>query len=148
MTNYKDDLNGIRICLNHSQTLLEQSMLELDCLFQKWARRPFAWAVRHKLISELDDFRWMLAQHFRRVVGEDYLARAADVTPTLYTDCREIANWQTSLLEQLDLIINSVKCFPRGDIRAALIAERFENLHREVVCEEREECSLVKRAFD
>jgi hypothetical protein len=148
MTNYKEDLNGIRICLNHSQTLLEQSMLELDCLFQKWARRPFAWAVRHKLISELDDFRWMLGQHFRKVFGEDSLVRVADATHTVDSEYRDIANWQTSLLEQLDLIINSVKCFPRGDVQAISIAKRFEDLHREVVCEEREECSLVKRAFD
>jgi hypothetical protein len=147
------DRTELRICLNHSQSLLEQSMNDLEWYFHKWASRPFSRTFRQRLLLELSDFRWMLETHFMRVVGQEFLKPVIEQKPNLSEECRRLEEWQATLLNKLDRIVADVESMtanqPVADrVLSERLAHDFESLHQDVMCEEKEECHLVEQAFD
>ena len=128
-------------------------MNDLEWYFHKWASRPFSRTFRQRLLLELSDFRWMLETHFLRVIGNDCLKPVIEQKPNLSDEYRRLEEWQASLLDQLDRIVSAVESLTASQpVSDRMISERlahdFESLHRDVMCEEKEECHLVEQAFD
>ncbi len=84
MDRHKHDVDGVRLCLNHSQSRIEQGLYELEATFRQWQAKSHSQSVRIKLVEDLENFRWVLDQHFTRVAGEGYLERAVHQEPSLY----------------------------------------------------------------
>ena len=61
---------GLKMCLDHCQSGIEESLLEVECDFQTWLNHPHQRTAWSKLMEHLVSFRWTLDQHFTRVAGE------------------------------------------------------------------------------
>ena len=99
---------GLKMCLDHSQSGIEESLLEVEADFQTWLNHPHQRTAWSKLMEHLVSFRWTLDQHFTRVAGEGYLENVASLRPGLYSDLREIECHQCRLIDMLDALIHDV----------------------------------------
>ena len=123
---------GLKMCLDHSQSGIEESLLEVE-----WS----------KLMEHLVSFRWTLDQHFTRVAGEGYLENVASLRPGLYSDLREIECHQCRLIDLLDTLIHDVQTYDPQRDEIADMSERFRDLHREILVEENQERLLIERGL-
>lgn len=147
MDQYKHDFEGVRMCLNHSQSRIERGLCDLEAEFRQWQAKSHSQSMRAKLVEDLENFRWLLDQHFTRVAGEGYLEKAVHQEPALYCDLRDIECWQARLVDHLDQIIDLVRHFDceRGSVRE--LAADFVALHDDILREESEERHLLERGF-
>jgi hypothetical protein len=135
------------MCLNHSQSRIEQGLCELEVEFRQWQAKPHSQSMRTKLVEDLENFRWLLDQHFTRVAGEGYLERAVHQEPALYGDLRDIECWQARLVDHLDQIIERVRHFEADRDSVRDMAADFIALHDDILREESEERYLLERGF-
>jgi hypothetical protein len=140
-------MKSIRMCLNHSQSGIEQGLLELDQDFHQWQIHPHQRATWSKLMEHIISFRWVLDQHFTRVAGEGYLEEVACSRLGMYGELRDIECWQCRIIDELDAIIHDVQDFDAQRDDVAEIAEQFRILHREILDEESQERLLVERTL-
>jgi hypothetical protein len=103
--------------------------------------------MKEKLVEELENFRWLLDQHFTRVSGEGYLEQAVHQEPALYGDLREIECWQARLVDHLDQIVRQVRRFETERDSVGDLAAEFIVLHDDILREESEERHLLERGF-
>lgn len=141
------EISEIKMCLNHSQCGIEESLDELECDLRNWCEHPHQRAAWGKLMEHLVSFRWILDQHFTRVAGEGYLENVACKRPGMYSELREIECWQCRLIDQLDLIIHDVQTYDPQRDEIADIRDQFQRLHREILEEENQERLLVERGL-
>ena len=141
------ELNGMKMCLNHSQTGIEEGLAELELDFRSWLEHPHQRVTWGKLMEHLVSFRWVLDQHFTRVAGEGYLENVACQRPGLYSDLREIECWQCRIIDQLDMTIHHVQNYDPQRDEIADMAEQFQRLHQEILEEEFQERQLVERGL-
>lgn len=138
---------GMKMCLNHSQAGIEESLAELEVDFRACVDHPHQHSLHIKLIEHLVSFRWVLDQHFTRVAGEGYLENVASMRPGMYLELREIECRQCQVIDDLDALIRSVRnCDPRRGAFAELLVE-FERLHAAILDEESLERSLVEKGL-
>lgn len=147
MDSYKPDFNGVRMCLNHSQSRIERALCDLEIEFRQWQAKSQSQSMRAKLVEDLENFRWLLDQHFTRVAGEGYLERAVHQEPSLYGDLRDIECWQFRLVDHLDQIIERVRHFECDRESVAELAANFIVLHDDILREECEERHLLEKGF-
>ena len=147
MDGYKYDFDGVRMCLNHSQSRIERGLCDLEMEFRQWQSKSHSQSMRAKLVEDLENFRWLLDQHFTRVAGEGHLERALHQEPTLYCELREIECWQARLVDCLDGIIDRVRCFEPDRESVSELAADFIALHDDILREESEERHLIERGF-
>lgn len=147
MDSYKHDFDGVRMCLNHSQSRIERGLCDLEMEFRQWQGKSHSQSMRAKLVEDLENFRWLLDQHFTRVAGEGYLERAVHHEPTLYCDLRDIECWQARLVDHLDQIIEQVRHFDVERDAVGDLAQDFVALHDDILREESEERHLLERGF-
>ncbi|MDZ4849559.1 MAG: hypothetical protein SGI77_09705 [Pirellulaceae bacterium] len=147
MDSYQRDFDGVRMCLNHSQSRIERGLCDLEIEFRQWQNKPNSHAMRDKLVGDLENFRWLLDQHFNRVAGEGYLEKAVHQEPLLYGDLREIECWQARLIEQLDEIVECVRHFEVEREGVSDLAANFVALHDDILREESEERYLLDRGL-
>ena len=138
---------GLKMCLDHSQSGIEESLLEVECDFQTWLNHPHQRTAWSKLMEHLVSFRWTLDQHFTRVAGEGYLENVASLRPGLYSDLREIECHQCRLIDLLDTLIHDVQTYDPQRDEIADMSERFRDLHREILVEEHQERLLIERGL-
>lgn len=140
-------LAGLKMCLNHSQAGIEESLAELEGDIRACVDHPYQRSLHTKLIEHLISFRWVLDQHFTRVAGEGYLENAASMRPGMYLELREIECRQCQVIDDLDALICRVReCDARCDTFAVLLAD-FERLHTAILDEESLERSLVEKGL-
>ncbi len=144
---YKHDIDGVRMCLNHSQSRIERGLCDLEGEFRQWEAKANSQSMRAKLVEDLENFRWLLDQHFTRVAGEGYLERAVQCEPALYCDLKHIECWQTRLVDLLDQIIDRVRHFDSERDSVRELAADFVALHDDILREESEERHLLERGF-
>ena len=144
---YKHDFEGVRMCLNHSQSRIERGLCDLEAEFRQWQVKSHSQSMRAKLVEDLENFRWLLDQHFTRVAGEGYLERAVHQEPALYCDLRDIECWQARLVDHLDQIIDEVRHFDCERDSVGELAADFVALHDDILREESEERCLLERGF-
>lgn len=147
MDQYKHDFDGVRMCLNHSQSRIERGLCDLEAQFRQWQTKAHSQSMRAKLVEELENFRWLLDQHFTRVSGEGYLEQAVHQEPTLYCDLRDIECWQSRLVDHLDQIVQQVRHFDGERDSVRDLAAEFVVLHDDILREESEERHLLERGF-
>ncbi|MCU0708280.1 MAG: hypothetical protein MUF23_08320 [Pirellula sp.] len=140
-------VNGLRMCLNHSQSGIEASLQELEANFRAWMEHPHQRTTWSKLMEHLVNFRWILDQHFTRVAGEGYLENVAALRPGMYRDLREIECWQCRLIDDLDLLIHHVQTYDPQRDEIADMVEEFQRLHSEILDEENQERLLVEKGL-
>jgi hypothetical protein len=136
-----------KLCLNHSQSGIEDSLQELDHDFRAWMEHPHQRTVWSKLMEHLVSFRWVLDQHFTRVAGEGYLENVAALRPGMYRDLREIECWQCCLIDDLDLLIHHVQNYDPQRDEIADMVDQFRRLHSEILDEENQERMLVEKGL-
>ncbi len=139
--------SGLRMCLNHSQAGIEDSLVELESDFRSWLEHPHQRATWGKLMEHIVSFRWILDQHFTRVAGEGYLENVASIRPGMYSDLRDIECWQCRLIDDLDLLIHHVQNYDPQRDEIADMVDDFQALHREILAEESQERVLVERGM-
>jgi hypothetical protein len=137
----------MKMCLNHSQSGIEESLLELESDFRLWMEHPHQRTTWSKLMEHLVSFRWVLDQHFTRVAGEGYLENVAALRPGMYVDLREIECWQCRLIDELDLLIHHVQNFDPQRDEIADMVEQFQQLHCDILDEESQERLLVEKGL-
>jgi Xaa-Pro aminopeptidase len=147
MEQFKHDFEGVRLCLNHSQSRIERGLCDLEAEFRQWQAKSNSQSMRAKLVEDLENFRWLLDQHFTRVAGEGYLERAVHQEPTLYCELRDIECWQARLVDHLDQIIDQVRHFDGERDSVRELAADFVALHDDILREESEERHLLERGF-
>jgi hypothetical protein len=147
MTSATHDVDGVRMCLNHSQSRIERGLCDLEAEFRQWESRWQSRSLRAKLLEDLENFRWLLDQHFTRVAGEGYLERMVYCEPELYCDLRDIECWQSRLIDQLDQIIERVRQFGVRPEAIQELANDFVALHDDILREESEERHLLDRGL-
>jgi hypothetical protein len=135
------------MCLNHSQSGIEDSLAELETDFRTWMDHPHQRTTWGKLMEHLVSFRWILDQHFTRVAGEGYLENVASLQPGMYRDLRDIECWQCRLIDDLDSLIHHVQNYDPQRDEIADMSEQFQRLHREILEEESQERLLVERGL-
>ncbi|MFN6128471.1 MAG: hypothetical protein ACK6DC_21010 [Planctomycetota bacterium] len=139
--------NDLKMCLNHSQSGIEESLAELDGDFRTWAEHPQQHIARKKVLEHLVSFRWVLDQHFTRVAGEGYLENAVAMRPGMYRELREIECRQDEVLDDLDALVRRVRnCDAQQDSVAELFCD-FQRLHSAILDEESLERSLVEKGL-
>lgn len=140
-------ITGMKMCLNHSQAGIEESLVELEEDFRACLDHPRQRSLHNKLIEHLVSFRWVLDQHFTRVAGEGYLENVAAMRPGMYLELREIECRQCQAIDDLDYLINAVRTC---DSERAAIHELFNDfvrLHAAILDEESLERSLVEKGL-
>ncbi|MCU0717303.1 MAG: hypothetical protein MUD03_14375 [Pirellula sp.] len=147
MSDSRRNMAGIKMCLNHSQSGIEDGLVELEHDFRNWFEHPHQRPYWSKLMEHLVSFRWVLDQHFTRVAGEGYLEHVACQRPGLYSELRDIECWQCRLIDRLDSIIHDVQTFDSQRDEIADIEDEFRQLHREILDEESQERLLVERGL-
>lgn len=147
MNEQSRELAGMRLCLNHSQSGIEEGLVELEQDFRTWFEHPNQRVSWSKLMEHLVSFRWVLDQHFTRVAGEGYLEQVAEQRPGMYSDLRSIECWQCRLIDELDAIIHHVQTFDPQRDEIADIRDDFNRLHSEILDEESQERLLVERGL-
>jgi hypothetical protein len=147
MLSTKHDVEGVRMCLNHSQSRIERGLCDLETEFRQWEAKPQSRSMRSKLVEDLGNFRWLLDQHFTMVSGEGYLERIVHCEPQLYCDLREIECWQSRLIDSLDSIIERVRHFDCDRESLPHLVQEFVALHDDILREESEERHLLERGF-
>jgi hypothetical protein len=147
MLETKRDVDGVRMCLNHSQSRIERGLCDLEVEFRQWEVKPHSRSMRARLVEDLENFRWLLDQHFTRVSGEGYLERIVHNEPNLYCDLRDIECWQARLVEDLDVIIDRVRHFETDRDSIDHLTRDFISLHDDILREETEERHLLERGF-
>jgi hypothetical protein len=147
MLSIKHDVDGAKLCLNHSQSRIERGLYDLESQFRQWGDKPHSRSMRAKLVEDLENFRWLLDQHFTRVAGEGYLERVVHHEPHLYADLREIECWQSRLIEQLDLLIERVRHFDDERDQVENLLGDFIAFHDDLLREESEERCLLERSL-
>ena len=145
MSEFHDDFAGVKMCLNHSQSQTERGLCDLEAGFRRWQEKPQSRSIRSKLVEDLENFRWLLDQHFTRVAGEGFLERVLNYEPTLYCELRDIECWQGRLLDHLDEIIDRVRQVTEERQAIDRLVTDFIALHDEILREESEERYLVER---
>jgi hypothetical protein len=136
-----------KMCLDHSQSGIEDALIELESDFRHWLMHPHQRVAWSKLAEHLVSFRWILDQHFTRVAGEGYLEDVACRAPKLYPELREIEFCQLRLIDSLDALMHHVQNFdPQRDEVGDVFVE-FQALHREILDEENQERLLVERGL-
>jgi len=140
-------LDRLKMCLNHSQSGIEESLMELESDFRSWLHHPHQRTLWSKLIEHLISFRWVLDQHFTRVAGEGYLENIASRTPGLYPELREIEFCQLRLIDVLDALVHDVQNYDPERDWIGDIFEQFRSLHRDILVEESQERWLVERGL-
>jgi hypothetical protein len=139
--------SGMKMCLNHSQSAIEEGLAELEQDFRHWIEYPHQRVNWSKLMEHLVSFRWVLDQHFTRIAGEGYLENVACQRPGLYSDLRDIECMQYRLIDQLDETIHDVQNYDPQRDEIADMAEQFHRLHREILEEENQERMLMERGL-
>lgn len=147
MFNAKHDVDGVRMCLNHSQSRIERGLCELETEFRQWESKPQSRSMRQRLVEDLENFRWLLDQHFTRVAGEGYLERVVHYEPKLYSDLRDIECWQDRLIDHLDEIVERVRHFDCEREPVESLLHEFIAFHDDILREESEERHLLERGF-
>lgn len=147
MFGVQNELNQIRMCLNHSQSGIEQALADLENELCRWLDHPTPAARRKKLTEGLKELRWLLDQHFHRVSGEGYLERAVSIAPCLYPDMREIECCQCALLDRLDELIVLFEKQEECELDHFDFVNRFRALHQAILREEDEERRLIDRTL-
>jgi hypothetical protein len=138
---------GMKMCLNHSQAGIEESLAELDDDFRACVDHPYQRSLHNKLIEHLVSFRWVLDQHFTRVAGEGYLENVASMRPGMYLELREIECRQCQAIDDLDALICRVRnCDSHPDSFTELLSD-FGRLHSAILDEESLERSLVEKGL-
>lgn len=140
------ELASMKMCLSHSQTRIERGLCDLEGEFRQWQDRPHSRSIRGKLQEDLENFRWLLDQHFTRLGGEGYLESLAHREPSLYGELRHIECWQARLIDHLDTIIDRLRHFDDHQSIDEL-ARNFVSLHDDILREESEERQLVQRSL-
>jgi len=139
------DFASVKMCLSHSQSRIERGLCDLESEFRRWQEKPHSRSIRSKLIEDLENFRWLLDQHFTRVAGEGYLERVLNHEPSLYCELREIECWQGRLVDHLDGIIDRVRQSSDQSNGIDPLVTDFISLHDDILREESEERYLVER---
>ena len=139
--------DGLKLCLNHSQSGIEESLAELECDFRSWMAHPHQRSNWSKLTEHLVSFRWVLDQHFTRVAGEGYLENVASRLPGLVRDLHAIECWQYRLIDRLDALIHDVQNYDPQSDEILDRVEQFRSLHREILDDENQERLLVERGL-
>ncbi len=145
MSEFIEDFAGVKMCLNHSQSQTERGLCDLEAEFRRWQEKPQSRSIRSKLVEDLENFRWLLDQHFTRVAGEGYLERVLNYEPNLYCELRDIECWQGRLLDHLDEIIDRVRQASDEPAVINRLVTDFISLHDDILREESEERYLVER---
>jgi hypothetical protein len=147
MFSSKHDVDGVRMCLNHSQSRIERGLCDLETEFRQWESKPQSRSMRERLVENLENFRWLLDQHFTRVAGEGYLERVVHYEPKLYSDLRDIECWQDRLIDHLDEIVDRVRHFDFERESVDGLLQEFIAFHDDILREESEERYLLERGF-
>ncbi len=147
MLGAKHDVDGVRMCLNHSQSRIERGLCDLETEFRQWEAKPQSRSMRSRLVEDLENFRWLLDQHFTRVAGEGYLERVVHFEPKLYSDLRDIECWQDRLIQHLDEIVDRVRHFDFERESIDSLVDEFIEFHDDILREESEERHLLERGF-
>jgi hypothetical protein len=145
MSEFIEDFAGVKMCLNHSQSQTERGLCDLEAEFRRWQEKPKSRSIRSKLVEDLENFRWLLDQHFTRVAGEGFLERILNYEPSLYSELRDIECWQVRLLDHLDEIIDRVRQSTDEPAAINRLVTDFISLHDDILREESEERYLVER---
>jgi hypothetical protein len=145
MSEFIEDFAGVKMCLNHSQSQTERGLCDLEAEFRRWQEKPQSRSIRSKLVEDLENFRWLLDQHFTRVAGEGFLERILNYEPSLYSELRDIECWQVRLLDHLDEIIDRVRQSTDEPAAINRLVTDFISLHDDILREESEERYLVER---
>lgn len=145
--NARNEFAGVKMCLNHSQSRIERGLCDLETEFVQWQEKPHSRSMRAKLLEDLENFRWLLDQHFTRVAGEGYLERCVHHEPSLYCELRDIECWQSRLIDHLDVIIDRVRHYDANQESIHSLARDFVSLHDDILREESEERYLVDRGM-
>ncbi len=138
---------GMRMCLDHSQSGIEESLGELVNDFRQWMEHPHQRTTWSKLMEHMVSFRWVLDQHFTRVAGEEYLENVVAQRPGMYRDLRAIECWQCKLIDELDLLIHHVQNYDPQRDEIADMVDHFQRLHSEILDEESQERLLVEKGM-
>jgi len=147
MSELNVDFASVKMCLSHSQSSIERGLCDLESEFRRWQEKPLSRSIRSKLIEDLENFRWLLDQHFTRVAGEGYLERVLNYDPDRYCDLREIECWQGRLIDHLDRIIDRVRHSSDECASIENLVTDFISLHDDILREESEERYLVERGI-
>ncbi|MFO0012538.1 MAG: hypothetical protein ACK553_07340 [Planctomycetota bacterium] len=139
--------SGLKMCLNHSQAGIEESILELERDFRAWMEHPSQRMVRNKLLEHLVNFRWILDQHYTRIAGEGYLENVAAMKPGMYGQLREIECRQCLVIDDLDDLVRRARGCDSDRDTIALLLDDFQRLHGEILEEETLERSMVEKGF-
>lgn len=140
-------VEGLKMSLNHSQSGIEESLVELEGDFRSWLDHPHRPALRNHVIEHLVSFRWVLDQHFTRVAGEGYLEHIVAMRPGMYRELREIECRQYQVLDDVDRLIHRAKsCEFHRDTISDLFDD-FQRVRAEILDEESLERSMVEKGL-
>ncbi len=138
------DFGAIRLCLNHSQSRLDQSMAALSEMFQQWFKHPTSRTLHQKIQSELSDLEWMLSEHFQWLTADlcsHQLAQASDLSSDPWNP---ICDWQVQLLEDTAALLDDVCRCELSSLGVRRLFSQFEQLRDAIFREESNERSLVE----
>ncbi len=133
----------LRMCLNHSQSGVEQATAEIEVALQRWHSHPGNAQCRRKVSSDVSNLRWMIEQHFRTLIERDVPQHITRDSTEIHDHLLAMASFQNRLLYLLSEINRQVDSVVASAPEIAKVIRLFQQFHAQLICEEAEERLLV-----